>query len=89
MYNEGQATGKFHTWSALSYLFTVISGLGLLGSIIEWIAWKSSAMATISNAVWRMAGAHSASTFHLVMAAVVFIFAGGIVCNIIGGSLLG
>ena len=87
MYNEGQATGKFHTWSALSYLFTVISGLGLLGSIIEWIAWKSSAMATISNAVWRMAGAHSASTFHLVMAAVVFIFAGGIVCNIIGCRL--
>lgn len=89
MYNEGASTGKFSIWAKLSYIFTIVSGLGLLGGIIEWIAWRSSAMAALSNAVWRMAGAHSASTFHLVMAAVVLIFAGGIVCNIIGASLLG
>lgn len=89
MYNEGQSTGKFHTWASLSYVFTIISALGLVGSMIEWIMWKKNAMMTLSNAIWRMAGAHTSTTFHLVMAVLVLMFAGGVVCNIIGSRFLG
>lgn len=88
MYSEEQSTGKYKKWAVLSYVFAAISALGLIGSVIEWIAWKSDAFLSISNFVWRLLRLSSSSAFHLVMVAVVILFAAGTFTNIFGGYLL-
>lgn len=88
MYGEEQATGKFHTWAVWSYVFAAVSALGTVGSVIEWIFWKKGMMKVVSNAIWRMAHTNSTAKFHIIMAAIVLVFAVGVFTNIFGSRLL-
>lgn len=89
MYSEEQSTGKFHKWAVWSYVFAVVSALGLTVSVVEWIFWKKGAMLTVSNAIWRLAQCNSSTKFHIIMAVVVVLFGVGVFTNVFGARLMG